>query len=54
LAADRYPRLPLPRSHVARVVAETAEPGPAIRPLTTAQVVAALRRGSAALGLLIG
>ena len=54
LAAGRYPMLPMSGRHAVRVVGETAEPRPLAPPLTMVQVIGALRRNAATLGLLVG
>nr|WP_296068010.1 hypothetical protein [uncultured Actinoplanes sp.] len=54
VAAGRYPRLPLPRGHVARVIEDHARPRQPIPPMTVRQAVAGLRHHGARRGLFVG
>jgi hypothetical protein len=53
-AAGRFPLLPMAPEHVARVLAETADPEPEPPPLPIAEVMDGLREVSVGMGLLIG
>jgi hypothetical protein len=54
LAAGRYPRLPLPRSRVVRVIEESVHPRRLTPSMTTEQALEGLKRQGAVHGLLVG